>query len=233
MVGHPILERNYSPDRVRRQYRSVAWFYDAWGKLTETKAVDRLLQQADVTDGSRVLEVAVGTGRLFANIAALNPSGHLDGVDLSTEMLERARRRMDNSGTHTPYRLQEADAYKLPFNDASFDYLFNTYMLDLLPADDFPRLLQEFSRVLRPGGKLALANFSPGTKNVHNLWYWLARLVPALLTDCRPVLSQAAVRNAGFEILFEQEMSQNTFPSAIMVAQNGSEKSVQPDYRDV
>jgi len=48
MVGHPILERNYSPDRVRRQYRSVAWFYDAWGKLTEAKAVDRLLQQAAV-----------------------------------------------------------------------------------------------------------------------------------------------------------------------------------------
>ena len=140
MVGHPILERNYSPARVSRLYRSVAWFYDAWGKLTETKAVDRLMQQACVTDGSRVLEVAVGTGRLFAKIAALNPSGHLEGVDLSTDMLEHAHRRMDTSGTHISYRLQEADAYKLPFDDENFDYLFNTYMLDLLPSGDFPRL---------------------------------------------------------------------------------------------
>lgn len=219
MAEHTILERNFSPARVKRQYRSVAWFYDAWGKVTETRAVDRLLQQADVIDGSRVLEVAVGTGRLFAKIAALNPSGHLEGVDLSADMLERARRRMDSHSGHTSYRLQEADAYTLPFDDESFDYLFNTYMLDLLPEGDFPRLLQEFNRVLRPGGRLALANFSPGTKNVHRLWYWLARWAPALLTDCRPVLSQAAVRAAGFEILFEQEVSQNTFPSAILVAQ--------------
>jgi demethylmenaquinone methyltransferase/2-methoxy-6-polyprenyl-1,4-benzoquinol methylase len=218
MTEHHTLQRKYSPTRTRRLYRSVTWFYDSWGKLTEDKASGRLLELAAVTDGSEILEVAVGTGRLFAKLAALNPSGHLEGIELSPAMLSKAIQRMRGSDSQVSYRLQEADAYQLPFADGRFDYLFNAYMLDLLPQEDFPALLAQFRRVLKPGGKLAIASFSRGTNRLNRLWYWLARWVPALLTDCRPIDAGPALTAAGFDILHAEEISQNTFPSAVFVA---------------
>lgn len=218
MTDRPALQRRYSPSRVKNLYRGVAWFYDSWGKLTEGKASDRLLDLASVADGSSVLEVAVGTGRLFEKIASLNPSGHLEGVELAPAMLRRARQRMQASDTRASYNLQEADAYHLPFPDAEFDYLFNAYMLDLLPEEDFPALLGEFRRVLKPGGKLAIASFSPGRTRLNRFWYWLARFAPALLTDCRPIEVDKALSKAGFEILHSEEISQNTFPSSVVLA---------------
>lgn len=214
----PDLARSYAPERVKGMYRRVAWYYDAWGKLTEGVASRRLLELAAVRDGSQILEVAVGTGRLFAEIAALNPSGHLEGIELSGDMLIRAQSRLQESAISASYRLQEGDAYKLPFADASFDYLFNAYMLDLLPVADFPRLFHEFGRVLKPGGTLAIANFSYGKNRANRIWYWLARTAPGLLTDCRPIRPERLLEKAGFEIFHQEEISQNTFPSSVVLA---------------
>lgn len=218
MTDHPILQRSYSPSRTKNLYRSVAWFYDSWGRLTESKASDRLLKLAAVTDGSEILEVAVGTGGLFEKLASLNTSGHLEGIELSPAMLRRAEQRMKQSGIEASYTLREADAYDLPFADASFDYLFNAYLLDLLPQEDFPALLGEFMRVLKPDGKLAIATFSQGKTHLNRLWYWLARFAPAVLTDCRPIDLAPFLKQAGFEILQCEEVSQNTFPSSVFVA---------------
>jgi ubiquinone/menaquinone biosynthesis C-methylase UbiE len=218
MTDHPVLPRRYSPSRIKNLYKGVAWFYDSWGKLTEGKASQRLLELADVIDGSRVLEVAVGTGGLFQQLVSLNPSGHVEGVELSPEMLRRARQRMEDSVASASWSLQEADAYDLPFPDASFDLLINAYMLDLLPQEDFPALLGGFRRVLKPGGRLAIASFSRGKTRLNHLWYWLARFAPAVLTDCRPIELGPVLLESGFEIQHCEEISQNTFPSAVYVA---------------
>ena len=219
MSTHPVLERTYSRHRIRRQYAHVAWFYDLWGRLTEDKALDRLLELAEVDDGSAILEVGVGTGRFLAKLAACNPSGRLEGIDLSPDMLRHAQRRLQSTAPTS--HLQEADAYHLPFADNSFDLLANTYMLDLLPVSDHPTLLAEFRRVLKPGGKLLLAHFSYGTKGVNRFWYFLARHFPSLLTDCRPVELGAVLSQTGFTVLHHEEISQNTFPSAVLVAERG------------
>ncbi len=221
MTGEPILPRSYSPATVQREYARVAWFYDLWGRWTEDRALQRLLQLADVHDGMRLLEVAVGTGRLFARLVARNPTGRNEGIDLSADMLARARRRLARRAPPASYRLQEASAYALPFEAATFDILVNTFMLDLLPAEDYPRLLAEFARVLKPGGTLALAYFSYGTRRVHRFWYWLARHFPTLLTSCRPIRLESYLEQAGFRVLHQEEISQNTFPSAVLTAQRG------------
>lgn len=218
MPDYTQLDRRYDALAIRAQYRRVAWFYDSWSRLTEELAVRRLLQLVAVRDGACILEVAVGTGRLAAELLARNPSGQFEGVELSGTMLERAARRLSETRPAGSWHLQQADTHQLPFRDQSFDYLFNTYMLDLLPADDFPAILAEFSRVLRPGGVLAIAAFSFGTRPVHRLWYWLARFLPGLLTGCRPVRLAAALQEAGFASLQQEEISQNTFPSVVLVA---------------
>ncbi|MGA8261172.1 MAG: methyltransferase domain-containing protein [Arenicellales bacterium] len=218
MATEVILSRTYSPRAMKERYARVAWFYDSWGRLTEDQALRRLLDLAEVEDGCQALEVAVGTGRLFARLVTRNSSGRNEGIDLSPDMLAHARRRLDSLVEGESARLQEGTAYDLPFESGTFDILFNAFMLDMLPVEDFPRVLGELKRVLKPGGKLALAYFSYGQTAGNRFWAWIARRFPSLLTQCRPIRLETPLREAGFEVLHQEEVSQNTFPSAIVIA---------------
>jgi ubiquinone/menaquinone biosynthesis C-methylase UbiE len=96
-----------------------------------------------------VLEVAVGTG---LNLALYPAEARLTGVDLSPEMLVRARSRSVEIGR--PIDLKEADVVALPFGDDSFDTVVSTLAMCAVP-DDRAGIL-EMRRVLRPGGRLLL-----------------------------------------------------------------------------
>ena len=218
MTVKTILPRHFSASAVIHQYARVAWFYDGWGRLTEDKALTRLLQFAHVKDGMNIVEVAMGTGRLFEKVVKQNPSGTNEGLDLSPAMLEHARRRLQRNTQTGTYHLQEGNAYQLPYASERFDLLFNTFMLDLLPVEDYPKILGEFMRVLKPGGRVAIAYFSEGRKWFNRIWPWVAKYFPSLLTGCRPIAPEAALRQAGFEILQEEVVSQNTFPSSVILA---------------
>jgi len=213
-----ILPRHFSASNVIRQYARVAWFYDGWGRLTEDKALTRLLHLANIKDGMNIVEVAMGTGRLFEKVVRLNPSGVNEGMDLSPAMLNHARHRMLHNAQAGTYHLQEGSAYQLPYASERFDLLFNTFMLDLLPVEDYPKILDEFMRVLKPGGRAAIAYFSEGKKWFNRIWPWVAKYFPSLLTGCRPVQLEVALRQAGFEILQQETISQNTFPSSVILA---------------
>jgi ubiquinone/menaquinone biosynthesis C-methylase UbiE len=218
MSESPVLSRTFQPHATASQFAAVAWFYDLWALLTEARAVRRALKLAQVQDNLAVLEVAVGTGRLFSQIVVRNPHGRNEGMDLSPAMLARARRRLQQMPP-TAYKLQLGSAYELPYEDGAFDLLFNTYMLDLLPEQDFLSVLSEFRRVLKPGGKLVLVSFGFGTHWFNRFWYWLARVFPALLTNCRPVRLSQTVTLVGFHDIHLEHLSQNTFPSDIVVAE--------------
>lgn len=219
MTSKTILPRSYSDEAMKSQYARVAWFYDGWGRITEDNALDRLLALAAVEDGMSILEVAVGTGRLFEKLVKLNPSGNNQGMDLSPSMLAHAQSRLEHSAKPGAYRLQEGSAYELPYESESFDVLFNTYMLDMFPVEDQTRVLGEFLRVLKPGGKLAIGYFSHGQKWSNRIWPWLAKHFPALLTGCRPVDLRPALEQLEVQILKYELISQNTFPSDILIAQ--------------
>ena len=112
-----------SKDDVRRRYARLSRIYDFWGVLTESKAVKRALQLARIRNGESVLEVAVGTGNLFEQIVSMNTNGRNEGIDLSPEMLARAKERLKKH--HCNYSLKVADAYSLPHPDSSFDLVIN------------------------------------------------------------------------------------------------------------
>ena len=219
MATEPILPRSYSALEMKKQYARVAWFYDTWSRLTEEKALNRLLELAEVQDDTNILEVAVGTGRLFSRLVERNPSGRNEGLDLSPDMLAHARQRVDQSSPDSSYHLFEGSAYELPFEMDTFDVLFNTFMIDMFPIEDYPRVLKEFERVLKPGGKVAIAYFSRGLKRVNHFWTWMAKHFPALLTGCRPVVLEPSLLQVGFRVLHQEEISQSTFPSAVIIAQ--------------
>ena len=57
MTSKSILPRDYSDEEMKSQYARVAWFYDGWGRITEDKALTRLLTLTGVSDGMHILEV--------------------------------------------------------------------------------------------------------------------------------------------------------------------------------
>jgi demethylmenaquinone methyltransferase / 2-methoxy-6-polyprenyl-1,4-benzoquinol methylase len=123
-----------------------------------------------VRPGERVLDVATGTGDLaFAEAAAVGPEGQVVGVDACEPMLEVARRRQRGA-----VDFQQGDAMDLRFPDASFDVV--TIGFGLRNVADRGRALREFRRVLRPGGRLMVLDFSTPTskplKALHDFLYF-------------------------------------------------------------
>ena len=115
------------------------------------------MQQLALRPGERVLDVATGTGDLaLVEAAAVGPEGRVVGVDSCAAMLEVARERQ-----HGPVDFQEGDAMDLGFPDASFDVV--TIGFGLRNVADRGRALREFGRVLRPGGRLMVLDFSTPT----------------------------------------------------------------------
>jgi len=211
-----ILPARLAKSQVPQVYQAVAPLYNLWGGLTERHARQRCLDLAQIQDGEHILEVAVGTGLLFEQILMRNPNGQNEGLDLTPEMLAKAELRASRTGL-THYRLRQGDAYHLDFEDDSFDLLVNNYMFDLLPESDFQAVLKEFQRVLKPGGRLVLANMTKPERWVHGFWEVIYRLNPAWMGGCRGVLLLDEMHAVGFQRTQREYLSQLGFPSEIVV----------------
>jgi ubiquinone/menaquinone biosynthesis C-methylase UbiE len=213
-MSHSLPARIKQAD-VPNVYRVTAPVYDLWGKLTESKARQRCLEVAQVRDGETVLEIAVGTGLTFAEILRQNPSGRNEGIDLTPAMLERAEQKAAQTGQRN-YQLRVGDAYHLDFADNTFDLLVNNFMFDLLPEKDFPVVLAEFKRVLRPGGRLVLVNMAQDGRWYTRWWEVVYRINPAWIGGCRGVALLNDVRAEGFQGIRREYLSQMTFPAEIV-----------------
>lgn len=100
--------------------------------------------------GARVLDVGTGTGAIPVRLADARPDLRIVGVDLSAAMLVRARRRARDAGVKVEFR--KVSARRLSYRARSFDLVLSNSLLHHLP-DPVPAL-NEFARVLRPGGSL-------------------------------------------------------------------------------
>jgi SAM-dependent methyltransferase len=116
---------------------------------------ESLCETADLRAGEKVLDVATGTGN--AAIAAARRFAEVTATDFVPALLEHGRARAAAEGLAVVFR--EADAQDLPFPDASFDVVLSTY--GVMFAPDQERAARETTRVCRPGGRIALANWTP------------------------------------------------------------------------
>jgi phosphatidylethanolamine/phosphatidyl-N-methylethanolamine N-methyltransferase len=160
MASHPRAALD--AEAVREAYRRWAGVYDSVfggvsgpGRRRAVEAVNRLRGAATIGSGPplRVLEVGVGTGLAL-------PHYRLDlevvGIDLSREMLERARERVAAERLRNVRGLLEMDAERMAFRDDAFDVAVAMFTASVVP--DAKRLFAEMSRVVRPGGTLLFVN---------------------------------------------------------------------------
>jgi phosphatidylethanolamine/phosphatidyl-N-methylethanolamine N-methyltransferase len=137
---------------VRRAYKRWAPVYDAtFGKLVEA-GVRQTTALANTFDG-RLLEVGVGTGLALPHYKS---SLSVTGVDISRDMLQRARERVSKLGLGNVEALLEMDATALDFPDQSFDVTVAMYVMTVVP--DPAQVMHEMARVTRPGGAIIVAN---------------------------------------------------------------------------
>jgi phosphatidylethanolamine/phosphatidyl-N-methylethanolamine N-methyltransferase len=139
-------------DFVARVYEKQASWYDLWFGPTLHHGRLVAIEHMGIAPGDRLLEVGVGTG---INARLYPRNCHVTGIDLSPEMLEKARARVQRQGVRN-IRLQEMDAAHLTFADDSFDIVYAPYVISVVP--DPVQVVREMRRVCRPGGKIVIVN---------------------------------------------------------------------------
>lgn len=113
------------------------------------------VRRLHLAEGMRVLDVACGTGNLA--VPAARTGAEVTGVDIATNLLAQAKTRAAAEGLSI--RFDEGDAEKLPYADASFDAVISMFGVMFAPHPELSS--RELLRVCRPGGTIALANWTP------------------------------------------------------------------------
>jgi phosphatidylethanolamine/phosphatidyl-N-methylethanolamine N-methyltransferase len=143
---------NFDQAKVRKIYQRWAPFYDlVFGAVFEQGR--RAVVAAAERVGGRILEVGVGTG---ISLPYYSSASRVLGIDLSEEMLSKARQRVDSLNLSHVEDLQLMDAEALPFPDASFDVVTAQCVVNTTPHPELA--LDQFARVLKPGGEIILLN---------------------------------------------------------------------------
>lgn len=117
------------------------------------KATEWLFKQAEFTPQSRVLEIACNMATTSIDIAK-RFNCHIIGIDMDKSALAKAKQNVIKNNVSQLVDIQQADASKLPFADNSFDVVINEAMLTMYADKTKARLLNEYFRVLKPGGRL-------------------------------------------------------------------------------
>jgi phosphatidylethanolamine/phosphatidyl-N-methylethanolamine N-methyltransferase len=159
-------------DAVRAAYRRWAGVYDfvfggvsGWGRRQAVAEVNRL-------PGIKVLEVGVGTGLALPHYRS---EKRITGIDLSAEMLERARLRVATGRLPNVEALLEIDAESTGFESGSFDIAVAMFVASVVPN---PRMLMaELRRVVRPGGHILFVNHFAAEGGLR--WWAERTLAPA------------------------------------------------------
>src|SRR5439155_21376350 len=150
--------------------------------LTSFAGVGYHLDLAALTAGDRVLDLGSGSGTdAFCAALQVGASGRVVGVDFTDEQVEKATRLRDRDG-FAQVEFVEASIDALPFEDGVFDVVISNGVINLSPIKH--RVFAETARVLRPGGRLALADIVSGRplkeRTRRNVELWAACIAGAI-----------------------------------------------------
>ena len=166
--------QNSAPDLAQlKSGMKATWMAGNFGKIAQytageaTKFVDRV----GIPPNAAVLDVACGTGN--TTIPAAKRGATVTGVDIAPNLLDQARKRADSE--HLKIDFKEGDAEELPFADSSFDVVLTMFGAMFAPRPE--KVAAELMRVCKPGGMIAMANWTP--EGFVGKWFQLtAKMVP-------------------------------------------------------
>ena len=171
--GYETVPRQEKARRVKDVFDSVASRYDVMNDLM-SGGLHRLwkrftISQAAIRRGQSVLDLAGGTGDLARVFAGqVGSSGHVVLADINASMLREGRRRLVDAGVAGNLSIAQVDAENLPFANASFNCI--TIAFGLRNVTDKGAALASMLRILKPGGKAMILEFSEPTAALKPLY---------------------------------------------------------------
>lgn len=162
-----------------------AWLtglYDPVLRATMREATfkSRLIAQAELRPGHRVLDIGCGTATLTIAIKRSQPEAEVIGLDGDPDVLRRATAKVAAAGL--AIALEHGFSDRLPYADASFDRVLTSLLLHHLTAETKRRTLAEIRRVLRPGGQVHIADWGKAQDPVMRGAFFLIQLLDGFAT---------------------------------------------------
>lgn len=188
---------NRQTDSIRRRYNRTALFFDWMDNMIPVKLRRKAVEQV----AGKVLEVGVGTG---ANLEFYLPGCQVTGIDFSSGMLQKAKKKLTKA--KVPITLLEMDAQAMTFPDDSFDTVLATCVFCSVP--DPIKGLKEVKRVCRPGGRIILLEHVRSENPV--LGWFMDVFNPVFLHVMGSNINRETVKNvneAGIHIYSMEEYS--------------------------
>jgi demethylmenaquinone methyltransferase/2-methoxy-6-polyprenyl-1,4-benzoquinol methylase len=185
-----ILRAEVTKEAIKESYGKISKFYAMAEGVFEKGLRKKGLELLAIQEGETVLEIGFGTGFTLCELAkSVGETGRACGIDVTPEMVEITRKRLEKGGLIDRVELYEEDGRNMPFQDNVFDAVYMASTLELFDTPDIPKILKEIKRVLKPSGRLGVVSMS---KEGHEdslflkLYEWLHKKIPKY-ASCRPI----------------------------------------------
>ncbi len=208
-----------SKAEAKQSYNQMSRWYDMISGSSEKKYRDLGLLKLKAASGEQILEIGYGTGHCILTLAqSVGSGGKVCGVDISEGMLAISQKRVDQAGFSERVDLRVTDAVSLPFAASHFDAIFTSFTLELFDTPEIPQVLKACHNVLRPGGRMVVVCLAKKAGVAVDIYEWFHEKMP-IAVDCRPILAQNDLAEAGFSIREVDSLLMWGLPVEIILAE--------------